>query len=193
MGRPRKGAGVKAADERMVEAFWNQLASTPYSEITATSIAQQVSCNRATFYYYFDSIDDLANYAVETSVPFEILHLVEGFLSGKLTSLHLDDRTRQAVERLCRLAGTDGCAMLLGRLTSSLEQAWTNHFDLDTSRDDVQAVITFMASGIVGVLGHWAGKPCNEEFDNYLQTISRVFSAPAIEFAGQARVAKPSH
>lgn len=183
MARPRKDSDIPAANERMVEAFWNQLSRRSYADVTATSITQEVGCNRATFYYHFDSIEDLAIYAVRRSVPREIITIVEKVLSGQLASIQLDDHTRQAIERLCLLAGEHGSTILVDQLKSTLQQTWARHFHLDASAPDVQAVITFMSSGIVGVLGTWANKPINENFDTYLQPISQVFSAPAIRFA----------
>ena len=69
MARPRKDSEVKGAEQRMVEAFWSQLSRMPYRKVTAASIARQAGCNRATFYYYFDSIEDLAEEAVDAAIP----------------------------------------------------------------------------------------------------------------------------
>ena len=59
MARPRKDSEKRGAEARMIEAFWDQLSRMPYREVTAASVARQAGCNRATFYYYFDSIEDL--------------------------------------------------------------------------------------------------------------------------------------
>ena len=68
MGRPRKDSGEKGAEERMIDAFWCQISFMSFQEITATSIVRQAGCNRATFYYYFDSIEDLAEKAVDAAI-----------------------------------------------------------------------------------------------------------------------------
>lgn len=183
MARPRKDSDIPAANERMVEAFWNQLSRGCYADVTVTSITREVGCNRATFYYHFDSIDDLASYAVQRSVPREIITIVEKVLSGQLSSIQLDNHTRRAIERLCLLAGEHGSNALVGQLKSALQHTWARYFHLDVSSPEMQAVITFMSSGIVGVLGAWANKPIDDSFDTYLQPISQVFSAPAIRFA----------
>ena len=183
MGRPRKSSGVPGARIRMIEAFWQQLATRRYSQVTATSITEKVGCNRATFYYHFDSIDDLALRAVEASMPFEIMALAEGVFNGKIAEPRLSDAARRSIERLCLLAGVGGTQILIDHFKSALKQAWQARFHLDTTRDDVQAVMSFMASGVVGILGDWEGRPCDAEFDIRLQTISQLFSGPAIEFA----------
>mgnify|MGYP000893222787 CR=1 FL=1 len=60
MARPRKDSGERGAQERMVQAFWEQLSRMPYREISAASVARESRCNRATFYYHFDSVEDQA-------------------------------------------------------------------------------------------------------------------------------------
>ena len=62
-------------------------------------------------------------------------------------------------------------------------EAWAGRFELDLGREDVHAVASFMASGVVGLLGEQSGRACDERFDARLQTISEIFSAPAIGFA----------
>jgi len=167
----------------MITAFWGQVARVPFAEVTASSIIREVGCNRATFYYYFDSVDNLALRAVEASVPVEIIDLMERLLGGAVAGVHLDAHTRSAVERLCLLVGDGGSPLLISHLKELLQQVWVRRFDLDTTREDVQAVIAFMASGIVGVLGQFAGRPCDALFDAHLATIGRVFTGPALAFA----------
>lgn len=133
----------KGAEARMIEAFWDQLSRMPYREVTAASVARQAGCNRATFNYYFDSIEDLAEQAVDAAIPTGIADLAEKFLA----------------------------------------ETWASKFGLDLTQEDVHAVASFMASGIVGLLGEQEGEPCDERFDARLQTISKVFSAPAMKFA----------
>ena len=183
MPRPRKDSKEKGAEERMVEAFWRQLAHMPYRELTAVSIAREAECNRATFYYYFESIEDLAEQAVDAAVPTSIADLAEKFLSEDGASFRLDEKQRRAVERISLLTGANGSARLTERFKQALMEAWANRFSLDLEQEDVRTVASFMASGIIGILGERAGRPCDGHFDARLQIISEVFSAPAIEFA----------
>lgn len=166
-----------------MRAFWNQLARMPYREITAASVARESRCNRATFYYHFDSIEDLAEKAVEAAVPSGIADLAEAFLVGEADRLKLDGEKRQAVERLCLLTGDGGSPRLTERFKHTLMVAWAEKFGLELEQEEMRAVASFMASGIVGILGEQVGKPCDAAFDARLQTISKVFSASAIEFA----------
>lgn len=183
MARPRKDSGEKGAKERMVEAFWDQLSQMPYREVTAASVARQAGCNRATFYYYFDSIEDLAEQAVDAAVPTGIADLAEKFLSENDTSFRLDESQRSAVERIRLLTGPTGSTRLAKRFKRALAETWARRFGLDLAQEDVRTAASFMASGIVGLLGDQEGLPCDERFDARLQTISKVFSAPAMRFA----------
>lgn len=76
-----------------------------------------------------------------------------------------------------------GSGRLIERFKRALMETWAGKFELDLRQEDVRAVASFMASGIVGLLGEQAGKPCDEHFDRCLQIISEVFSSSAIEFA----------
>ena len=183
MARPRKDSEEKGAEARMIEAFWDQLSRMPYREVTAASVARQAGCNRATFYYYFDSIEDLAEQAVDAAVPTDIADLAERFLSEDSAPFRLDDAQRRAVERICLLTGLNGSARLTERFKRTLMETWASRFGLDLAQEDVRTVASFMASGIVGILGDQEGLPCDERFDARLQTISEVFSAPAMSFA----------
>ena len=183
MARPRKDSEEKSAEARMIEAFWDQLSRMPYREVTAASVARQAGCNRATFYYYFDSIEDLAEQAVDAAVPTGIADLAEKFLSENGTPFRLDESQRSAVERICLLTEPNGSTRLTERFKRALAETWANKFGLDLAREDVRAVASFMASGIVGILGNQEGLPCDDRFDARLQTISKVFSAPAMKFA----------
>ncbi len=183
MARPRKDSEEKGAEARMIEAFWDQLSRMPYREVTAASVARQAGCNRATFYYYFDSIEDLAEQAVDAAVPTDIADLAEMFLSEDSAPFRLDEAQRRAVERICLLTGLNGSARLTERFKRTLMETWASRFGLDLAQEDVRTVASFMASGIVGILGDQEGLPCDERFDARLQTISEVFSAPAMSFA----------
>lgn len=183
MARPRKDSEEKGAEARMIEAFWDQLSRMPYREVTAASVARQAGCNRATFYYYFDSIEDLAEQAVDAAVPTDIADLAERFLSEDSAPFRLDEAQRRAVERICLLTGLNGSARLTERFKRTLMETWASRFGLDLAQEDVRTVASFMASGIVGILGNQEGLPCDERFDARLQTISEVFSAPAMSFA----------
>lgn len=183
MARPRKDSGERGAQERMVQAFWGQLSRMPYREISAASVARESRCNRATFYYHFDSIEDLAEKAVEAAVPSGMADLAEAFLTGEADRLELDGEKRRAVERICLLTGDRGSPRLTERFKHALMAAWAERFGLELEREEARVVASFMASGIVGILGEQAGRPCDADFEARLQTVSRVFSASAIEFA----------
>lgn len=110
--------------------------------------------------------------------------LITGKICGvDVASIEDSIEQKLAVERICLLTGPNGSRRLIERFKRVLMEAWAGKFELDLRQEDVQAVASFMASGIVGLLGEQAGKPCDERFDRCLQIISKVFSASAIEFA----------
>ncbi|MDR6938701.1 TetR/AcrR family transcriptional regulator [Arcanobacterium hippocoleae] len=190
MARPRKDESIPSGDARMVTAFWKQLAKGSYKSITVASIVREAGLNRATFYYYFDSIDDLARRAVATSIPVNLIDLVEGFLTGAHASLQLDSATRESIARLSLVAGDASANVLIMQFKQVLQEIWIRRFHVDVSRSDVQAIITFMASGVSGILGAWIRKPIDEKFDAYLQSISQVFSKSVLEFVATYKSAE---
>ena len=183
MPRPKKNAGQNGARQRMIDTFWNQLMQLPYHEVTTSSITRQAECNRATFYYYFDSIEDLAEKAIDAAVPTDIANLAEKFLSEEDGVFRLNEAQRHAVERICLLAGKNGSVRLTERFKNALMNTWATKFGLSLSDENVRTIASFMASGIVGLLEDQANKPCDEHFEKRLQIISEVFSGSAIQFA----------
>lgn len=65
MARPRKDSAEADARTRIVDAFWQLLASGRHiSRVSAGAVAALAGCNRGTFYYYFKSMDALVEEAL---------------------------------------------------------------------------------------------------------------------------------
>ncbi|ACV22877.1 DNA-binding transcriptional repressor FabR [Slackia heliotrinireducens] len=63
MPRPRKDDPQSAATSRIEAAFWRLLEEVGYSEITVRRISQAAGINRNSFYYHYESMEDLARKA----------------------------------------------------------------------------------------------------------------------------------
>lgn len=98
----------------------------------------------------------------------------------KMTSAFWEQPSRMLYRRITT-------ALITRQVGCNLQQGWARRSGPDPANDGVKPVAGFMAAGVVGVLGQWAGRRCDESFDVCLQTISRVFSAPAIAFVTSAR------
>lgn len=83
MARPKKDQEA-CAEERLIDAFWGVLETTPLRSMSIRTIAEHAGLNRGTFYYHFDDIDALTHRALERemlerhSIMHEMLLLVSG-------------------------------------------------------------------------------------------------------------------
>ena len=65
MARPRKDQATPSATERIKNAFWELLEEHDLKHITVNMITEKAGCNRGTFYYHFDSMDELLYSIIE--------------------------------------------------------------------------------------------------------------------------------
>lgn len=101
MARPRKDHAGPDARQRLIDAYI-EIASTSEERITVSSLTKRAHCNRDTFYYHFDNIDDLTLSVVEQlfspAIPMAIIESIE-----QRGPLKLDDDIRRGSERAYRL------------------------------------------------------------------------------------------
>ncbi len=172
----------------MEETFWNLLREKSFNQISVSEIVRRVGCNRTTFYYYFDNIEDMTKRVIEEAVPADIPALAEACFEGALSFVELDDRSRTSIERLCLVIGKGGTPELIDQVKRALKAAWIEKFDLDCRQLDVSCVLEFMAGGVVGILGHVGSGADDRSLDQCMRAVSSVFSKPAVAFAREKRV-----
>lgn len=74
MARPRKDQG-DCAEQRIKDTFWILLHDNDLKNITVSMITKNARCNRGTFYYHFNSLENLINNVIneelfdENSIP----------------------------------------------------------------------------------------------------------------------------
>lgn len=192
MGRPLKNGGSKPVRTLMEDAFWKLLRERSFNQISVSEIIRRVGCNRTTFYYYFESIEDMAKRVIEEAIPADIPALAEACFEGTLSFVELDDRSRASIERLCLVIGKGGTPKLVEQVKRALKAAWIEKFDLDCRQLDVSCVLEFMAGGVVGILGHVGSGTDDWPLDQCMRAVSSVFSKPAVAFAREKRVGASS-
>lgn len=82
MGRPKKDQNGASARERIEQAFWDLLEKTPYRRLSVRAISERAQVNHNTFYYYFESIDDLAAQVIDENIPRESISMIVAALDG---------------------------------------------------------------------------------------------------------------
>ncbi|BAK44750.1 hypothetical protein EGYY_16100 [Eggerthella sp. YY7918] len=183
MARPRKDRLQDSVQERIKATFWQLLRERSVSQITVSEIVRVVGCNRNTFYYHFDSVEDLTSHAIAEAIPVEIPVLAEAYFAGALIDMPLDKEARRSIERLCLLVGRGGSPAAAEQVKEALKAVWIERFNMDNTQEDVACVLEFMASGIVGMLGFWASHNDEVPLDRCFHAVSSVFSKPAVAFA----------
>lgn len=68
MARPKKDANIPDARQRLADSFWQLLEDNRLNEITVGVLTAKAGCNRGTFYYHYEDIEDLITYAIEEEV-----------------------------------------------------------------------------------------------------------------------------
>lgn len=155
MARPRKGSETPSPRDRLAAAFWHQLGSMPFSEMTARGIASEAGVNHNTFYRHFDGIEDMARQLFDDSV-FDALPVA---LLG----------ARDADERAAAIMASDigtadmskaslyarsGSDLLVRLVRDALERAWLDAAGLEEGMLDAgqRADLSIIFGGIVAAM-----------------------------------------
>lgn len=156
MARPRKDSGEQDARTRLANAFWHQLGSIPFSEMTARGISREAGVNHNTFYRYFDSIEDMAEALFDESVfeglPAALLASVDGEGAAQAvvaSGIGAEDLTKAA------LYARSGSELLTRLVRDALEHAWLAAADVDREGLDngQRADLAIIFGGIVAAMG----------------------------------------
>ena len=106
MARPRKSSGQDAR-ARILEAFGSLAREVSVPDITVGAVCSKAGCNKTTFYYHFDTFDDMLDAYLESM---DITGISENLI-GRLVGggdVALDDADRQIVaegfDLMCELA-----------------------------------------------------------------------------------------
>jgi len=157
MARPKRGEGVPA-QERLEGAFWQILAEQPYQEMTIAALSRRAQVNHNTFYYYFDSLDDMAIKMLHKNLVPELPGIViKAFTANTMSFEQLigSGDIWQRMQRLCLMAGGHSTSWLIDELKSSIMDIWIMSLGIDkkTLEERDKIVLTFALSGILAVVG----------------------------------------
>ena len=150
MARPRKDSKTPGAHQRLVDAYL-ALASETRGRLTVTALVEHAGCNRDTFYYHFESMDDLAAQVVVQLFAPEIPAAILGCLrSGN--PLTLDEASRKRAR--------DAYALLAMRpelkplAVARIKALWTEQLQEEGGGCEPIAplLLDILASGAVEVL-----------------------------------------
>lgn len=175
MARPRYTTGDSTAREKLQAAFWNQLEQRGYSKVTVASLVGEAGLNRNTFYYYYDSVDDMARKAFEeTLVPVFPLFAAQVFqLDIVAADVRFPDDFEERFRHL-RLFVRSDSPLLVNMVKDTLRSIWLDLFG--ATRDELTMRETFLLEYMIGgALGMVA---CDVEGLNPQMLVDALFDSP---------------
>lgn len=161
MARPKADSNMPSARERIENAFWEMLASVPFSQITVSAISAKAGVNHNTFYYHFSSIEDLAVKVFEDNMMPELPQIMLPVLSdgqtqagGSEEDSASDPAELSAHFHRARLYASSGSALLTGILRDSIMKLWLDAAGLEDSQltQPDRDQLAFIFGGIVSMI-----------------------------------------
>lgn len=150
MARPKGDSAEPPAKERLTNAFWEALETKPLREITVAELCRRANCNKTTFYYHFNSIEELITYVeqvfLETDFPALLVSLT---LDNEKTQISaLVQQLSPMVERAQLLLGPDGDAAFSPKMQDVMFDRWCDMLGVSkTDLDDYDAMVLHHAMG----------------------------------------------
>lgn len=190
MARPKKIENPNPVRSRIEKEFWTLMKKKSFSQITVSELVKSANCNRTTFYYHFDSVDDLAWKTIAESIPVELPKIAQAYFTGKIENVTIDPKTMHVIEQLSILIGKDGSSRLAALAADALKKMWIEEFRLEESKHDEELsyMFDFMASGIISIIGRY-GRPSDiVKLKKSILLISTLFSKPALGFYASKRM-----
>ena len=181
-GESVMGEARTSARDRIIEAYLGLLAKNPHKKVTVFAVAKAAGCNRDTFYYHFQSIDDAAKCALGDLAPKSVPHIARALMEGDEVTIPAQVRARMLLVAKIVRAHPRICHHLEGMLKG----LWLSEFGIDAGamgRAD-EAVLDFMAAGAIGLIcEHLADAGSADEFDAAFSAVARTFGKSALDYA----------
>jgi AcrR family transcriptional regulator len=168
MARPRKNQEQPEAKQRILEAFWELLEDDTPQSITVAKIAEKAHCNRGTFYYHFDDMDDLLNYAIESElfgehgIPYDIFDLVSGTSEDIARTILTKGRMDRFILIVKKYGGTDA---LEKKIKGIMIKMWQTVlcYGSDELPTETRFILEYAVGGMFRLLTYRATEDLDQE------------------------------
>lgn len=190
MARPKKDENSNPIRSRIETEFWKLMKKKSLSQITVSELVKNTNCNRTTFYYYFDNVDDLAWKVIAESIPVELPKIAQAYFTGEVEDVTINSKTMQMIEKLSALIGRDGSFRLAYLAADALKKMWIAKLLPDESEydEEISHMFDFTASGIIGIISRYGRNSDIIQLKESLLLISTLFSKTALEFISSKQV-----
>ena len=133
------------------------LAEMPFSQITVSSLSKRAEVNHNTFYYYYGSIEDMAQKLFERNMIPELPKMLLPLLVAGTSSIPdtaIDSALDKHFQRACLFARSDS-ALLVSILENSLTKLWLDTVGLDRAKlsRPEEDRLSFIFGGLVAAIG----------------------------------------
>lgn len=177
MARPRKNTDGPTAKERIHQAFWDNLQEHKLHSITVSMIVKSAGCNRGTFYYHYEDINDLLNDIVNQELVISLIAqrftivLHTGSTNPESFFTSFDHETTKQIALLEKQGGS---ALIDQALRETVFKIWKAIFyDQELSKDTTK-ILEYLVGGIGGLI-----RSCIKDLDQD-ENIAEAF--PSLEF-----------
>ena len=184
MARPKKDEDVNPVRSRIEAEFWKLMKKKSLSQLTVSELVKNAECNRTTFYYYFDNVDDLAWKIIAESLPVELPKIAQAYFTGEADSISIDSKTMHVLEQLSLLIGSDGSSELANLAIDALKKMWISQFLPEGTKcdEELSYMFDFTASGIIGLISRYGKSADIVQLKKSILLINRLFSKTTLEF-----------
>lgn len=183
MARPKVSPDVKPMDKQIEEAFWKLIVRKDMTGISVSEIIRKAHCNRSTFYYYYNDINDLAASVIKNTMPAHFPGMVFSYMSGDIDKLVLDEHDLRSIEKICILLNKSESSAFGRQLEDAVISLWIQEFGADRKAISYEIMCTmeFLAGGLLSVLSRNASPFDQEKLASCFRQINSVFSINAIK------------
>lgn len=182
MARPKKGSLEAPVRQRLEEEFWRALERKPISQITVSELVRATGCNRTTFYYHFESVEDLAWQIVSENMPRELPRIAQAILDGNISPEEVSAETIHEIERIGILIGREGSMHLAAKTEEAIKRLWMDRFEVSPDDEETGYVLEFLAGGIVSLIGRYGPTRDIAQIRRCMMALNRALSEPMLRF-----------
>ena len=158
MARPKKNLNTPEARQRMIDSFWELLEQYRLDQITVSMIVSRAGCNRGTFYYHFEDIEDLMDNALEEEILSDSNIIADclNLLSGVDVEAASDVLTEDRLQHVFLAVRQGGAEMVSKSVKSVILDMWKTILCPDGGElePDTRLILEYTISGMLGVLSY---------------------------------------
>lgn len=134
MPRPRKNSAEISGKQRIRDAFWALYLERPLGKVTVKEICALARCNKTTFYYHYQSIEEVLRELEDACMPKDAPNMVVELLRQGERKFPLGEYLSHYGERfdvLCHLLSSRGDPTFARRVKDTMSRQWCQAFSID--------------------------------------------------------------